>query len=485
MTRMPSIARKPATPPRVALVVALAFAATPAVAAADVQIPLQDVISPQYQSADAIVDEAVSAAAAPAQAVAPEVPAPAPPAVVQTPPPAPRYQADDAPQYQIKEPSSNSDLVSQPEAPAVPASKPATKAPAPAREDPPAPAAEPARPDPPAEPAHDQPPAQLDPNGLDDIAAVIDSAVEFPELPAQTPDAGLPVPVPVPAPATPAPAPTAPAVGNLNLSVRIFSPGDDGPVTQIISAGGGGAEVPSGSAAPTTWIWNWNWDWGGGGACDPGAAAPAPGVAGWNWNWTWTCGADAPLPDAGSLPDMLPPVIAQSLNDIADMPSIESLADIELPIADIELPIAGLPGVQVSPAQADSAADAPESRGGRERPGFPSRLFPHGGLGARVQAPPLVPAAAVLAAPGVRKIAPERQSGRDIKHARGLIPASNGIAGPSLAAASAAGAAGASSGPALLTTLLLALLSFFASALLAGAGLPRLKPRSSRLERPG
>jgi hypothetical protein len=457
---------------------ALAFAATPAVAAADVQIPLQDVISPQYQSTEAIVDEAVSAAAAPAQAVAPEVPVPAPPAPAEEPPPAPRYQEDDAPQYHVKGPSSNSDFVSQPEVPAPPAPKAPEPAPAPA--DPPARAE---RPEPPAEPVQDAPAAALDPSALDDIAAMMESTVELPETPAA---AGLPLPA-APAPATTtAPAPTAPApaapmptVGNLNLSIRIFSPGNDGPVTQIVSGGGGGAQDPSGSAAPTTWIWNWNWDRGGGAGCDPGAVAPSTGVAGWNWNWTWTCGADDPVPGAGSIPDMLPPAIAESLDGILEMPSIESLSDLELPLGPM------IAELQAAPPATESAADAPESRAG-ERPGVPSRLFPHGGLGARVQAPPVAaPAASVLAAPIARKIAPERRSGRDTKRARGLIPASNGIAGPSLAAASAAGAAGASSGPALLTTLLLALLSFFASALLAGAGLPRLKPRSSRLERPG
>lgn len=53
------------------------------------------------------------------------------------------------------------------------------------------------------------------------------------------------------------------------------------------------------------------------------------------------------------------------------------------------------------------------------------------------------------------------------------------------AAAAAPAAAGSGGGPAALTVLILIFMSFLAGALLAGVGLPRLQPRSSRLERPG
>lgn len=66
-----------------------------------------------------------------------------------------------------------------------------------------------------------------------------------------------------------------------------------------------------------------------------------------------------------------------------------------------------------------------------------------------------------------------------------MIPGQSGPPAPSTAVASAAAVAGAGAAPAMLTTLTLLLLSFLAGALIAGVGLPRLKPRAKRLERPG
>jgi len=95
--------------------------------------------------------------------------------------------------------------------------------------------------------------------------------------------------------------------------------------------------------------------------------------------------------------------------------------------------------------------------------------------------------AATIVAGSARKqrLADPRES-RDIKRVRRLLPATTGDVGPPVAAsAGAAGAAASGSGPALLTTLVLVLLSFAAGSVLTGVGLPRLTPRSSRLERPG
>ena len=79
---------------------------------------------------------------------------------------------------------------------------------------------------------------------------------------------------------------------NLNVDIRILSPGDDGDVSQIIDMGG----LPGlGSGNPSDvlgdvglgdlgldWTWNWNWTW------DCGDAS----VAGLDWNWTWTWSGD-------------------------------------------------------------------------------------------------------------------------------------------------------------------------------------------------
>jgi hypothetical protein len=89
---------------------------------------------------------------------------------------------------------------------------------------------------------------------------------------------------------------------NLNLDLRIFSPGDDGDVTQVIDMpqlpgmpGGGGAPTSmDGLDLGLDWTWNWNWVWECGGASAAGMD--------WSWNWTWD---DACLPQElrGELPD--------------------------------------------------------------------------------------------------------------------------------------------------------------------------------------
>jgi hypothetical protein len=98
---------------------------------------------------------------------------------------------------------------------------------------------------------------------------------------------------------------------NLNVDIRILSPGDDGDVSQVIDLGdlpGLGSGNPSdvlGGLGPgdlgLDWTWNWNWTW------DCGDSS----VAGLDWNWTWTwsgdCAAgilDEPRHAPGSLDDL-------------------------------------------------------------------------------------------------------------------------------------------------------------------------------------
>ncbi|HET8758733.1 MAG TPA: hypothetical protein VFM58_22135, partial [Solirubrobacteraceae bacterium] len=111
----------------------------------------------------------------------------------------------------------------------------------------------------------------------------------------------------------------------MNVSIRINSPGDDGPVTQINAAGGDVVSVvhppaqgPSGpapapaappvSALPDNWTWIWTsacFGGGGGGGAQPASAA----TAGPSWHWEWSCGAGdtvgglpLPRPDAPGVP---------------------------------------------------------------------------------------------------------------------------------------------------------------------------------------
>src|SRR5215217_3246883 len=152
MTRTPSTARKPARPPLVALAAVVALAGAPGVAVADVEIPLDSAVSPQYQAAEAVVEAAVPAPATPAAPPVPGVADVAPAAPPAAPPQEPRYQADPAPQYQVNDAPSNSDFVLQdapapdtggspaPETAGSPAA--AAEPPEPAEEDTPAPARE-------------------------------------------------------------------------------------------------------------------------------------------------------------------------------------------------------------------------------------------------------------------------------------------------------------------------------------------------------
>jgi hypothetical protein len=95
---------------------------------------------------------------------------------------------------------------------------------------------------------------------------------------------------------------------NLNVDIRILSPGNDGDVNQVIDLGGLGGG--SGGLGPgdldlgLDWTWNWNWEW----DCGDASAAGLD----WNWTWTWSgdCAAgilDPPGHGPGSLGNQLRP----------------------------------------------------------------------------------------------------------------------------------------------------------------------------------
>ena len=177
-------------------------------------------------------------------------------------------------------------------------------------------------------------------SGLDPETAVAVLPTSLPAVPAQT-TAAEPVPVgavtaPPPEPAAQTPveaaptadptpdAPPAAAVAqadptNVNVSVRVDSPGDDGTVEQVNVAAAAtetqyqpepeqyqdsipAPEAPAAdpavqpsSAGPTgEWDWTWNWNCG-----DPAPEIPVPAEAGtqnWTWIWNWNCGDSEPSP---------------------------------------------------------------------------------------------------------------------------------------------------------------------------------------------
>ena len=191
--------------------------------------------------------------------------------------------------------------------------------------------------------------AVLEEASLDELvpAAAVDVLpITLPAVPAQT-TAAEPVPVgavaaPPPEPAAEAPVEAAPAVSpvpdappaaavaqtdptNVNVSVRVDSPGDDGAVEQVNVAAAQPApqyqpepaqyqdsipapDAPAADAAAQTAAaepaaesgdWNWTWQWNCGDAA-PEIPLPADvGVQNWTWNWNWNCdGAGLPPPNS-------------------------------------------------------------------------------------------------------------------------------------------------------------------------------------------
>ena len=184
-------------------------------------------------------------------------------------------------------------------------------------------------------------PAILEEAGLPPLAGAVAVAapISLPAAPAQQAaaepvSAGAvaappPEPVsilPVSPPAAVQPQPDAPPAveqtspANVNVSVRVDSPGNDGAVEQanVATAAEGGPDepqyqqppaqyqepepppaVPDGAAdadAPPAedpaWEWTWTWDCGASAPAVPALPAGAPQI--WIWNWTWNCSKSEP-----------------------------------------------------------------------------------------------------------------------------------------------------------------------------------------------
>jgi hypothetical protein len=279
---------------------------------------------------------------------------------------------------------------------------------------------------------------------------------------------------------------------NVNVSIRINSPGDDGPVTQINNTGSvstaapapaperpkaadpppaGAADAPAG---PDSWEWIWTSACFGGA---PGGGAPVATTSS-RWVWRWSCG-DTPLPvvaeGVGEIADELGAVVGRG--EVADLPS--------MPAGELLTPLAGREPRPARPARPEARRSA-EAAGPltRERPPPAAGLVPvaaSGLLGAGASPPPIP---AVDAAPPPARPKAQAQPRDDT----GSTTPSG--AGSGLAAGPANGSGGG-------TSLLLAgWIAVLASAL--GLVLPRLWlrrwsgpawripwPRASRLERPG
>lgn len=265
---------------------------------------------------------------------------------------------------------------------------------------------------------------------LDPMTAV-DPSDALPAVPAQTtaaePVTGGAVAAPPPepaaekpvqAPSTPAPAPDAPpaapeveqtAPTNINVSVRVNSPGDNGSVEQTNAAASAGAAAgaetasqyqpdppqyqaptpaaatPTADSAPQTAAaepaqaddgWTWNWEWNCGDAIPEIPIPQEAGTQSWIWNWDWNCGDPESIPEntsAEKLPQYQPgatqyrPIninISIRINSPGNDGAVSQsnvavvLAAPALPKLKIEVPVP-LP----QPTQAGSAAGSSEAAG--------------------------------------------------------------------------------------------------------------------------
>lgn len=90
--------------------------------------------------------------------------------------------------------------------------------------------------------------------------------------------------------------------GNTNVSVRVLSPGDNGPVTQSTTAAGGVAgDVGAAEAAPTSGPWSWSWTFtfcGTTTSLSTQIESQTPLEWTWGWEWNWTCDAAVGAPPA-------------------------------------------------------------------------------------------------------------------------------------------------------------------------------------------
>ena len=265
---------------------------------------------------------------------------------------------------------------------------------------------------------------------LDPMAAV-DPSNALPAVPAQTtaaePVTAGAVAAPPPEPAAEAPVEAAPAVipapdappapdvaqtvpTNINVSVRVNSPGDNGAVEQAnaaLAAAAGSAtaivpqyqpespqyqtpipapatptpdaapQTPSAEPAPAADGWSWNWEWNCGEAIPEIAIPPEVGTQNWIWNWDWNCGTEDPVSgnsNEESTPQYQPGVtqyrpininISIRINSPGnDGPVTQTnvavvLTAPTLPRVRIEVPAA--PSAQGSPAQGETAAVTSEA----------------------------------------------------------------------------------------------------------------------------
>jgi hypothetical protein len=273
---------------------------------------------------------------------------------------------------------------------------------------------------------------------------------------------------------------------NLNVSIRINSPGDDGPVVQTNNAGGNvgtnivqapapkpaalaPAPTPVASGEPDSWTWVWTSACFGGAGGGPGASTASVGPT---WNWQWSCEQDDPLAGLPS-PDGLLGVVPGGVPVSGDvMPG-------GVPVVGDRPEGASAPGPRARP-RSEPAAHAPPAR----RPPTIAPLV----AAAPVVAAAARPAAAVAARAGhAVRAAAKASAARAVRSGSNLfLP--EGAGGPSAGAATGLGVAMSlllGTWTAVLVCALALVLPRIWRRWWSGPPASSPAPRASRLERPG
>ena len=280
---------------------------------------------------------------------------------------------------------------------------------------------------------------------------------------------------------------------NLNVDIRILSPGDDGDVSQGIDLG----DLASlGSGNPTDvlgglglgaldlgldWTWNWNWTW----DCGDGAIAGLD----WNWNWTWSgdCAAGM-LGEPGD--ERATPLLMERIRTDRLAGRLEALGPDTA--AELQTETGAQPGPLV--ATPGAGGGRPVKRDERDEAGtLPAKSSPPAaGGGAPVPAPTsfastgFAPTGAITR-PKAAKAPARRPAGSDPNGDPESEPA--GLAAQAMGLSAAGGGGGGGGGLVLLLAALIGALALVPPP--AGGRIAAVKHKlssllsSSRLERPG
>jgi len=112
---------------------------------------------------------------------------------------------------------------------------------------------------------------------------------------------------------------TSSAPGNTNVSIRVLSPGDNGPVSQTTTSSSVTTGPETTGTAPADEPWNWSWTFA---FCDQTTALVTETPSGtpltWTWEWAWNWSCDAAVGPPPSLSESAQP------GEVADSPAAGS-----------------------------------------------------------------------------------------------------------------------------------------------------------------